>query len=158
MAASYRFLTSWLLDAPRDDVWEAIWDASSWPEWWRGATLAEELDPGTPCGVGRRGSYEWRGRIPYRLCFEAVATVVEPPHFMQGEARGDLEGTGRWRLYEDGGVTAVIYDWEVRTNRLWMNVLAPVAAPLFRWNHDEVMRAGGEGLARHLGCRLLASD
>ena len=127
--ARYRFLTSWLLEAPRADVWEVIWDANAWPEWWRGVTAAEELDPGTPCGVGRRGRYEWRGRIPYRLRFDAVATVVEPPHFMQGEAVGDLEGTGRWRLYEEDGVTAVVFDWDVRTNRIWMNALAPIAAP-----------------------------
>lgn len=156
--AGYRFLTSWLLEAPRSDVWEAIWDVSEWPSWWRGAARAEELDPGTPCGIGRRGRHEWRGRIPYRLSFEAVATAVEPPRFLEVEAVGDLEGTGRWRLYEDDGVTAAVYDWKVRTNRLWMNALAPVTAPLFRWNHDEVMRAGGAGLACHLGCRLLAMD
>lgn len=154
----YRLLTSWLLESSRDDVWEAIWDAPAWPRWWDGVVRASELDPGTPCGVGRRARFEWRGRIPYRLRFEAVATAVEAPHFLEGEARGDLEGIGRWRLYEDDGVTAVLYDWQVRTNRAWMNALAPLAAPVFRWNHDEVMRAGGIGLARRLGCRLLASD
>jgi len=33
--------------------------------------------------------------------------------------------------------------------------LAPLARPIFEWNHNGVMRAGGEGLARHLGVRLL---
>ena len=156
--AGYRFLTSWLLEAPRGDVWEAIWDAPAWPTWWPAVTGAEELDPGTPCGVGRRGRYEWRGRIPYRLRFEAVSTAVEPPRVLEVEASGELEGTGRWRLYEEDGVTAVLYDWQVHANRAWMRALAPVAAPLFHWNHDQVMRGGGTGLARHLGCRLLASD
>ena len=82
--ASYRFLTSWLLEAPREEVWDAVWDAPAWPQWWSGAAQAEELDPGAPCGVGRRGRYEWRGRIPYRLRFEAVVTEVEPPHFILG--------------------------------------------------------------------------
>jgi hypothetical protein len=31
-----------------------------------------------------------------------------------------------------------------------MNLLAPLAKPLFRWNHDALMRAGGIGLARRL--------
>jgi hypothetical protein len=39
-----------------------------------------------------------------------------------------------------------------------MNLLAPVARPVFAVNHDYVMRNGGEGLAKLLGCRLLASD
>ena len=31
-----------------------------------------------------------------------------------------------------------------------MNVLSPAARPLFAWNHDVVMRQGGEGLAQLL--------
>jgi hypothetical protein len=29
----------------------------------------------------------------------------------------------------------------------WMRFIAPIAAPVFRWNHDGVMRAGAQGLA-----------
>ena len=50
---------------------------------------------------------------------------------MGGHARGALEGAGQWRLFEDGGVCAVTFDWEVRTTRAWMNTLAPLARPLF---------------------------
>jgi len=52
----------------------------------------------------------------------------------------------------------VIYDWRVRTTKRWMNLASPIARPIFKWNHDRVMRWGGEGLARHLGCRLLAAS
>lgn len=156
--ASYRFTTAWLLDAPREDVWEAIWESDRWPQWWRGVVEAVETDPGTPCGVGRRGRYTWRSRIPYPVRFEIVVTEMERPHVLAGEATGELEGTGRWRFFADDDVTAVIYEWNVATTKRWMNALAPFAAPAFRWNHDQIMRWGGEGLARHLGCRLLASS
>ena len=36
-----------------------------------------------------------------------------------------------------------------------MNLLAPLARPIFEWNHDVVMRRGAEGLARLLGARLV---
>ncbi len=39
-----------------------------------------------------------------------------------------------------------------------MNLLAPVARPIFKANHDYVMRNGGEGIAKLLGARLLAID
>ena len=39
-----------------------------------------------------------------------------------------------------------------------MNLLAPLARPVFAVNHDWVMRNGGDGLAELLGCRLLARD
>jgi hypothetical protein len=76
---------------------------------------------------------------------------------MAGHASGELEGTGTWRLFEQEGVTAVVYDWRVRSTKRWMNMLAPVARPVFEYNHDVVMRWGGEGLARRLGVELLAA-
>ena len=113
--------------------------------------------PGTPCGVGRRGRYAWRSRIPYPIRFEVVSTGSSG-RSLEGEASGGLEGVGRWRFFEQDGATAALYEWNVRTTKPWMNAVAPLAAPVFRWNHDQVMRWGGQGLARHLGCRLLASS
>jgi len=39
-----------------------------------------------------------------------------------------------------------------------MNRMAPLLRPVFEWNHDWVMRRGGEGIAARLGCKLLALD
>ena len=72
-----------------------------------------------------------------------------------GEAVGELTGTGRWHLTHDAGLTDVRYDWNVRTTRPWMNLLAPVARPIFKWNHDVVMDWGADGLARRLGVERL---
>ena len=154
----YRFLTTWLLDAERERVWDAIYESESWPSWWRGVVATERLAEGDSDGVGQLGRYTWRSRLPYRLSFEIRTTRVERPHLLEGEASGELAGTGRWRLFEQDGVTAVIYEWQVRTTRPWMNLLAPLLRPAFEWNHDWVMRSGGEGIARLLGARLLAID
>ena len=35
---------------------------------------------------------------------------------------------------------------------------APVARPVFKWNHDELMREAGESLARRLGTDLALPD
>lgn len=154
--AEYRFLTTWLLDSPRERVWEAIYAQERWPEWWRGVEVAEELRAGDGDRVGAVSRMVWRSLLPYRVRFEVTTTRVERPHLMEGRATGELDGTGRWRLYEDDGVTAVLYEWNVATTRAWMNLLAPVARPVFAWNHDWVMARGGEGIAALLGCRLLA--
>jgi uncharacterized protein YndB with AHSA1/START domain len=155
--ASYSFLTTWLLESAREPVFEAIHDQERWPQWWRGVEEAEELRPGDGDGVGSVSRLVWRSRLPYRIEFEVTTRRVERPHLMEGEAVGELTGTGRWRLFERDGVTAVLYEWNVSTTTAWMNLMAPVARPIFEWNHDWVMARGGEGVARLLGCRLLAA-
>ena len=50
-----------------------------------------------------------------------TTTQVERPPCSRAEAVGDLEGIGRWRLYEQDGVTAVLYEWDVATTKPWMN-------------------------------------
>jgi uncharacterized protein YndB with AHSA1/START domain len=162
--AEYRFLTTWLLEAPRQEVWDAIYDSDHWPDWWKGVVEAERLEEGDANGVGQYGRYVWKSKLPYRLEFFVRSTVVEEPYLLEGEASGELAGTGRWRLFEQKGipgapgVTAVLYEWNVRTTRAWMNLLAPAGRRLFAVNHDYVMRNGGEGLAGLLGCELLAAD
>ncbi|MDP1646456.1 MAG: hypothetical protein Q8L71_13355 [Thiobacillus sp.] len=98
--------------------------------------------------------YTWRGRLPYRLTFDIRVVHAERLAVVEGIASGDVEGQGRWTFTADGRVTRVRFDWQVRTTSVWMNLLAPLARPLFRWNHDGIMRCGGEALARRLNARL----
>ncbi|MGA6948123.1 MAG: SRPBCC family protein [Solirubrobacterales bacterium] len=156
--AEYRFLTTWLVQAERDRVWDAIYESERWPGWWKGVLEAEKLEEGDEAGVGQYGRYVWKSRLPYRLEFFVRTTKVEKPHLLEGDASGELAGIGRWRLFEHAGVTAVLYEWNVRTTRAWMNFFAPFARPIFAVNHDYVMRNGGNGLAKLLGARLLAVD
>ena len=61
--AAYRFLTTWLLEAPRQPVWDAIYDARRWPEWWRGVERTEVVGD-------RLWRSSWRSVLPYTLEFE----------------------------------------------------------------------------------------
>jgi hypothetical protein len=118
---------------------------------------ASELEGGDDRRIGSRYRVAWRSRFPYVLEFDFTVSGLEEGRWMEGSATGDLDGTGCWRLFEDEGVTAVVYEWDVASTKRWMNVLAPLARPVFEQGHDAVMRWGGEGLARKLGVRLLAA-
>ena len=152
--ASYEFLTTWCVDAPIETVFEVLHDSAGYPRWWKGVQRVELLEPGDAIGLGERDHFTWRSVLPYSLGFDLRVTRVERPYVIEGHATGELEGTGAWRLY-DGQGTAIVYDWRVRTTKAWMNIFGPLARPAFTWNHDLVMRQGGEGLAAELGVRLL---
>jgi hypothetical protein len=74
---------------------------------------------------------------------------------LEGEAFGELQGKGIWQFEETDGVTFVQYNWQVITTKTWMNIFSPLLKPLFKYNHDVVMRWGAEGLARKLNAELL---
>ena len=155
--ASYEFLTTWCVDAPIETVFEVLRDSAGYPRWWKGVQSVELLEPGDDIGLGELDHFTWRSVLPYSLGFDLRVTRVERPHLIEAYAAGELEGIGTWRLYEGQG-TAIVYDWRVRTTKAWMNIFGPIARPAFRWNHDLVMRQGGEGLAAELGVRLLAHN
>ena len=154
--AEYRLITVWRIDAPVQRVYEAICRPARWPSWWWGVKHVVELEPGDEHGVGSVQRYTWKGLLPYALTFTIRVVRVKPVAALEGVASGELEGIGRWRFSQEGSTTSVCYEWQVRTTRRWMNLLAPIAGPLFKWNHNLIMREGGKGLARLLNARLIS--
>lgn len=149
----YQLKTLWRFDEPVDVVWNAIADAETWPVWWKGIESVLTLDRGEANGLGARRCYTCRSVLPMRLTFVGRVTRVVPMQLIEGLVEGELQGMGCCRLERFDGLTVVHYDWQVRTTIRWMKLLAPLAKPLFRWNHDQIMRAGGIDLARHLNAR-----
>src|ERR1700737_1997183 len=154
--SQFSLITYCHLDAPIDRVWEAIVAVEDWPRWWRYVHRVEELTKGDAQGCGALRRYTWSSKLPYRLSFAMRVTKVERPSSLEGGAEGDLSGPGRWQLAREGETTRVRYDWTVVTTKPWMNVVAPLLQPAFRWNHNQVMAEGGRGVARHLGVNRLS--
>jgi Polyketide cyclase / dehydrase and lipid transport len=154
----YHFVSNWRLQAPIDQVWEEIFHTERWPSWWRYVHRVDQLDPGDADGLGKRQHLVFTTRLPYRLGFEIHVRRIQPPTILEADATGELEGVGRWTLGRDDGGTLVRYDWAVRTTRWWMNLAAPVARPVFAWNHDALMREAAQGLARRLDAELALPD
>ena len=156
--AAYHFVTTWKLRAPLDAVWQAIVEAEKWPEWWHGVVSVQSARPPNDDGLGGKLHMVWRSRLPYNLAFDMETTRIEPKRIIEGRATGELVGTGVWEVRENEGVTTVRYTWDVGTSRPWMNLLAPIGRPIFAWNHDYVMHAGGIGLAKLLNAELIAQS
>ncbi len=156
--ADYSFLTTWMLRTTKiEPVFEALFDHEAWPRWWPGVVRVVSHGGGDARGVGRRSTIVWRSFLPYEIAFESETLRIDRPHLLEGSAKGELTGTGCWRVFESEGVVAVTYEWNVAASKQWMHFLTPAFRPAFKWNHDYVMRAGGRGLAGLLGVELVAS-
>lgn len=147
----YRFETTWRLRASRQDAWDLLYDGEGWPRWWPSVRRAEVLAAGRADGVGRRLRYHFATRLPYTLTFEAELVEVVEPTRLVARAEGELAGTWTCDLAPDGPDLLVRHVWAVSTTKPWMNLLAPLARPVFAWNHAALMREGGEGFAAALG-------
>jgi uncharacterized protein YndB with AHSA1/START domain len=152
----YNFVTIWRVAAPIESVWNEIYHSTDWPAWWRGVESVREINKGDESGVGSIHRYTWKSKLPYRLSFDMKTIRVDPPRLLEGIAIGELQGRGQWQLSTEGTATIVRYDWNVQTTKPWMNVLSPIARPLFEWNHNVVMNWGAKGLQQRLGVSVVA--
>jgi uncharacterized protein YndB with AHSA1/START domain len=155
-AGDFEYVSHWQLTAPVEAVWRALIKTEHWPSWWRYVKRVQSLRPGEADGLGAVDRITWTSRLPYGFTFDVEVVESRPCERLRGVARGQLEGVGLWELTEDrSGATRVRYTWQLDLNTRWMRLTAPLMAPVFRWNHEGVMHAGAQGVARHLGARLL---
>jgi len=153
MSARFTYVTEWRLDAPIGQVWDALADVENWPAWWPHVRSVRTLHPGGPGGLGSVRRLRWSSRLPYGFTLDVETTALQAPARLVGRATGDMAGTGTWELACAGAGTRVRYTWTLALNTRWMRLAAPFMAPVFRWNHEGVMRSGGRGLARWLAQR-----
>lgn len=149
-ASHFDLVSQWRIEAPVERVWAALTDSASWPQWWPYVLGVQTLSEGGADGVGSVRRIDWATRLPYRLQIEVEAVESVRLQRLRARSRGQLDGEGLWLLRAGSGHTDMTYVWRVRVVKRWMRWLAPLLAPVFRWNHAAVMRAGEDGLRRYL--------
>ena len=51
MATKYSFVTKWQLKASLADVWDAIYNSTEWPQWWKGVKAVIEIEKNDEAGI-----------------------------------------------------------------------------------------------------------
>jgi uncharacterized protein YndB with AHSA1/START domain len=152
--AHFDLVSHWRLDAPVSHVWRAITQTEHWPRWWPGVVAVRKLRSGDGTGVGLLQEITFRTGLGYHLHLQLEVTEVLTEERLRAKAAGTLAGEGIWLMKqaapEAGGHTDVTFVWRVTLPPGLLRRLAPVMAPLFRWNHKRVMRAGRIGLMQYL--------
>jgi uncharacterized protein YndB with AHSA1/START domain len=150
-ATRFDLVSEWRLASPLERVWHELTRPQDWPSWWRAVRSVQSIKDGDANGVGAVRRFTWGTALPYTLSFEMTATRVEPMSIIEGRARGELDGTGRWTLRPEGTGTYVRYDWMIDVTVPWQVTLAPILRPLFAWNHSVVLGWGYIDLKARLG-------
>jgi polyketide cyclase/dehydrase/lipid transport protein len=132
----------------------ALRDIESWPQWW---PVVRRVTPVTPESGPAVWEFRFRTRLPYDIVFAAEVLDDDPLAGMRVRVTGRLAGEGGWRAEPVPRGTLVCFDWWVRPQLAWMRAVAPLARPVFSWNHRSLMADGAFGLARRLDTRLLAA-
>jgi hypothetical protein len=156
MSEKYSFITQWRIKAPVEQVWNAIYESTEWPNWWKGVIDVKVIEENNSNGVNGVREYTWKSVLPYLLRFKMRLIERREPEHMLGIAFGELEGEGIWKFEQRGDISYIQYNWEVVTNKAWMNYFSFLLKPLFKYNHDVVMRWGAKGLAKKLDVELVS--
>jgi uncharacterized protein YndB with AHSA1/START domain len=150
-ATRFDLVSEWTLAAPPARVWAEISAPDQWPQWWRAVRRVETTRSGNPDGIGAVRRFTWATALPYTVSFDMEATRIEREHILEGRARGELNGVGRWTITPAGAGTHVRYDWQVDLSVPWQRALAPILRLVFAWNHNVVMSWGETDIKKRLG-------
>jgi uncharacterized protein YndB with AHSA1/START domain len=144
MDREYVFIDEWDVDAPIEAVFDALADASTYPEWWRPVYI--DVDCDGPPEAGRVSKQHFKGRLPYTLRTTSEITRIDRPRSFTVDVVGDLTGRGEWTLTAIDRRVHVHFDWRVYADRPLLRTLTPLLRPLFRWNHNWSIARAREGL------------
>lgn len=150
----YQFTESWLLEASRHEVWNLIKDFEQL-RCWQGVSFQRLQEGTSKNGIGDKYRMNMRTKLWYTISLDFVVTEKQEETLICLEAYGDLSGQGVFRLQESGAYTRLHYDWQVHTNKPWMQRWEPLLRPLFIWNHNRVMGEAVRGISNQLGARLV---
>ena len=150
-ANDYVFLTHWRVKGGAEDAYEILTDVPGYLRWWADVYLA--VTPLTPAGRDETNqSYRLltRGKLPYRLRWDARIVQTRRPYSFTVEATGDFVGRGIWTFTERANDLKISFDWRLRAEKPLLRYLSFLLKPLFRWNHRWAMARGEEGLRQEL--------
>jgi Polyketide cyclase / dehydrase and lipid transport len=151
----YSFLTRWQVEGKADEAYEILTDIPGYLRWWPEVYLAvHPLAPGGKDGMGQSYRLLTRGKLPYRLRWDARIIETRRPNGFTIEAKGDFVGRGVWTFRERAGDLEILFDWRLRAEKSLLKSLSFLLKPLFRWNHRWAMARREEGLRRELSLSL----
>jgi hypothetical protein len=136
---TYRFSSTFTLEASRNAVHGVLVDLEFYADWWPQVRAVAKIDDDHALVV-------CRSTLPYDLELELTA-VSRDLDLLEVGIDGPIRGWARYHLDEQGpGRTLLRFEQEVRAEARSFVVASYVAKPLLVWNHHRMMRGADQGL------------
>lgn len=154
MGESYHFRARWEFDAPKEAVYEGLYEVIHYPRWWPQFTKVKRID---------EDDFEMtvRSFFGYDLDYQLKTTKHDLEQgILQAKVEGDIHGSITWSIQSNkDGRCIVRFAQDVSTTEWYMNLLAPIVRWAFVWAHNRVMDRGRVGLRAFLaGYELAKTD
>lgn len=126
-----------------DELWATIAEVDRYRAWW---PWLRRLDAGG-LAVGERWICVVQPPLPYAVRFTLTIEHVEQPYLVVARVTGDIGGTARLDIAEDGAGCVARLRSELSPSHRALQVVARVASPVVRFGHDWVLDTGARQFA-----------
>jgi carbon monoxide dehydrogenase subunit G len=133
---------------PPVELWERIERVDQFERWW--PWLQEFRLEGDTLATGSVLHGVVVPPLPYRMRIRVELTGCEPPHLIEADIGGDLQGQARLRVRADGTGSRVEVAWTVEMMQRPMRLASRFGWPLLQWGHDRVVEMTVNGFRRRL--------
>jgi hypothetical protein len=126
------------LPLEREAVWDLISDVDSYRGWWGWLRVFD--------AAGLAEGEEWnclvQPPLPYLVRFQVHLDEVDAPRIVRARVTGDVVGTARLQLDEDGAGCVARLSSTLAPGNATLRLVSRLAAPLARFGHDWVLDSG----------------
>ena len=149
------FRTFWTLNATQSETLAVLADYEHFSDWW-GRTFSATTVVNRPKDgmVGLSGDVRSRGYLPYEFGWRATVIAADDDGVTLS-AKGDFNGTGRFRRPRAGEDADLCFDWDVRIAKPILKFFSSIACPIYLWNHAFAMQEGVRALQSEIEKRRL---
>jgi len=131
-----------MVPASYDSVFAVLEQLTTYPAWWPEVRRIEPVNDTT-------ADVTIRAFLPYSLRFRMELKQLDNEKgVLEASLAGDLDGFSSWTVTPIEGGCRLGFEEEVRVNKVLLQLLAPLARPLFKLNHAVMMRRGERGLRK----------
>lgn len=142
--SDYHFITQWNIKGSPARIYEILKEGQNYDRWWKPAYVkTEKVDD-------KKIQATVRAKLPYTLTFTTELIREIPNQEIEIKSAGELEGNGLWKLEASGDYNSVTFFWDVKATKPLIRWLSFFLKPLFKWNHDWVMKTGENCLQKEI--------